>query len=150
MENKTINIGQGYGEVRFGMNRQEIQEILGEPTEIDTFSYSEEDGDLTDVWHYDELELSLSFDEIENWQLVSISISDTEATLNGEEFIGLNKKQLIERLKANDLDEIYEEEVETGEEEDDIQLLISVDEAAISFWFDGDTVNEIQFATEME
>ena len=55
---------QGLGEIKFGFSRNQIKEIVGEPSEVDAFKYDEdEDDELTEAWHYDEKELSFSFEE---------------------------------------------------------------------------------------
>ena len=56
----------GLEEVKFGFSRNQVKELLGEPSEVDSFQYEEDEDDgLTESWHYDDKEISLSFDEIE-------------------------------------------------------------------------------------
>ena len=71
-----IKIGHGLGDIKFGDTKEKIKHLLGEPGEVDTFNASgEEDGYLTEAWHYDDQEFSLSFDEEDNWRLTTISVS---------------------------------------------------------------------------
>ena len=63
---KDIKPGFGLGNLKFGMTRAEVKLMLGEPSFIDKYSHSESEDDLTESWEYDELELSISFDEEED------------------------------------------------------------------------------------
>ena len=56
---KNITPGIGLGVLRFGMTREQIKQLLGAPDEI-----VNEEAD-SETWHYDELDLSLNFDQEE-------------------------------------------------------------------------------------
>ena len=91
MNISEIKIGTGLGDIKFGISREDLKKIAGEPTEIDTFNASgDEDEYLTESWHYDEQEFSVSFDEEDNWRLTTISTSSENAIL-GEKLIGKSK-----------------------------------------------------------
>lgn len=132
----------GLGDIKFGLTRNQVKEILGEPDEVDAFAYDEEQQeDLTESWHYDEMEFSCSFDESEDWKLVNISVSAIIYTLGGEPVIGLSKEQLITVIDNLDLGEI---------EEDDENQVITVIDSQINFWFDEEGVSEIQWSVNWD
>ena len=74
-ELKEIKPGVGLGFLKFGMSRDQVKELLGEPALIDKYSHSDAANDGTESWEYDELFLSISFDEAENWKLMMFSVS---------------------------------------------------------------------------
>ena len=133
---------QGLGEIKFGFSRNQIKEIVGEPSEVDAFKYDEdEDDELTEAWHYDEKELSFSFEEAEDWKLVNIAISAEDFKLNGKAVIGLDKATLIKLLKEADLGLLNE---------DDENSVVSIIEGQINFWFDGGEVAEVQWNVDWD
>ena len=140
---KDILIGKGFDEIRFGMTRQEVKEILGEPDEIDEYLSSEEAEDNTEAYHYDELELSVSFDELDEWRLGSIAVSDPEAVIEGLKLVGNTDDDLLGKLSALDLGEYEREDVSSPESPD--HEVISFYEASINFWLENGAVTEIQF-----
>ena len=95
---KEIKPGYGLGNLKFGMTRAEVKLMLGEPSFIDKYSHSDSADDLTESWEYDDLGLSISFDEEENWKLIMISITSDFYELNGVSLIGLKEKELLMKL----------------------------------------------------
>ena len=71
---KDIYVGKGIGQLTFGNTQEQVLAVLGEPAEREKYSLSELDNDDTEAWHYDDLDLSLSFDQESDWQLSSIAI----------------------------------------------------------------------------
>jgi len=132
----TPNIG--LGDIKFGFTRNQVKEILGEPTEIDAFAYDEDEiEELTESWHYDELEFSCSFDESEDWKMINISVSSDKFKLENEDVIGLKKTELIALIEKLNLGEIDED----GEND-----VVTVLDSQINFWFDTDEVSEVQWS----
>jgi hypothetical protein len=140
---KEIIIGSGLGDVKFGCTKEKLKFIIGEPDEIDSYNASgEEDGYLTEAWHYDEHEFSVSFDEEDNWKLTTISISSPECLLNGNKLIGKSMDDVLELLKdedfgENELDDLSDENID--------QKLISFLPASLNLWFENGTLSEIQW-----
>ena len=119
-----VKIGIGLDQIKFGMERSEVLEILGEPTEKELFSYSEDEEDLTEVWHYDENEMSLSFDEADNWRLIMIAASDDTFELKGKDIVGRSYEDVLSILKELDLTNIETDEV--SEQDKVIKLDLSL------------------------
>lgn len=133
-----IKPGFGLGNIEFGSTRDEVKAKIGKPDEIETYDFSEEGDDASEVWHYDEYEMSLEFNKEFEWQLISFAVSGEEFNLKGERFIGKSKD--IARSQMEEL-ELGEMEEETNDEVD----MISVPEFNISFWFEEGELSEIQW-----
>lgn len=140
---QEINPGRGLGQIKFGMTTDQVKAIIGEPDETETFAYESEEGEMSETWHYDELEISISFDEEENWRLVSIAISAPEATLKGQRLIGLEREELIERLETLEVGPLDFEDWSSAESPD--HKLISAEKSELNFWLDEGELSEIQF-----
>lgn len=134
-----IKIGIGIDKVKFGMERSEVLQILGEPSEKELFSYSEDEDDLTEVWHYDDQEMSLSFDEADHWRLIMIAASDDTFTYNNQHLIGKSYEQVLNALKEMDIQNIEEEEVS------EYDKVIKVEDDSLNIWFDNNEASEIQW-----
>lgn len=140
--NKDIKIGVGLGDIKFGFTKEELVKLIGEPTEKDTYNASgEEDGYLTESWHYDDKEFSVSFDEEDNWRLTTIAVSSSDYTLNGKSVIGLSIDDALDQLNDEDLGDNELEDLS-----DDVvsQKLISFIDSSLNLWFEDDELSEIQ------
>jgi len=144
MEIKDIIIGVGLGPIKFGITRDELIEIIGEPDEIDEFSYSETEEDMTESWHYDELEMSVSFDEEQDWRLSNIAVSSEDYEFKGEFLIGMGREELLAKLSEMNLGEL--EIVDYSNEENPDHKLISFDDYGINFWLENGELDEIQWS----
>lgn len=140
--NKEIIPGVGVGDIKFGITRDELLVMLGEPNVIDRFSYIHDGEDWTETWEYNNLGLSFGFDEDNDWRLSLITISSRDFEFGNRILIGLSKddlKNIISDMNVFDL--IYEncpiEEAPTHE-------LLSSDSLGMNFWFDDDEVSEVQ------
>lgn len=134
-----IKPGFGLGNIEFGSTREEVKAKIGKPDEVETYDFSEEGDDASEVWHYDEYEMSLEFNKEFDWQLISFAVSGDQFNLKGERFIGKSKdiaRSLMEELELGEMEE------ETNDEVD----MISVPEFNISFWFEDGELSEIQWA----
>lgn len=142
-ELKTIQAGQGLGSIKFGITRDELSKIIGEPDEVDSFSHSEDEDDVTEAWHYDMLELSASFDQFEDWRLVTLSVSSPKYLFEGRSLIGTERKELIDTLQGLGLTDLEFEDWSSAESPD--HKLIASEEAGMNFWLDEGVLSEIQW-----
>ncbi|MFA5298751.1 MAG: hypothetical protein WC389_11155 [Lutibacter sp.] len=140
---KEIKLGYGLGSLKFGMTRDEVKAMLGKPSFIDKYSHSDTENDLTESWQYDDLLLSLSFDEEEDWKLIMISVSDDFYELEGKSLIGLPQEELLEQLEEIDLGEWYIEDCSEDDTED--QNVIESEEKSINLWINDGILDEIQW-----
>jgi len=141
---RNIIIGEGLDDVKFGMQREEVVKILGEPEDVDIFDY-EETEEKSEAWHYDTIEISAAFDEAEDWQLVSLAISTQDCQINGHKLIGVEYDKAVKIIESMELGELEYEDV-TDEEDDNKQYKqVFAHEANVSFWFDENRLSEIQW-----
>ncbi|NQV77671.1 MAG: hypothetical protein HQ490_04875 [Lutibacter sp.] len=141
---KDIKPGFGLGNLKFGMTRAEVKLMLGEPSFIDKYSHSDSEDDITESWEYDELELSISFDEEEDWKLIMISVNSSFYELEGISLIGLKEKKLLKELEAINLGKINLEDSSEYDGQD--QQVIEIDEKSINFWINDGVLDEIQWS----
>ncbi len=139
---KEIIPGKGLGTLRFGLSRDEVKAMLGAPTDTERYTLSDEDCDTTEAWHYDELQLSLSFDEEYDWKLSSIAVSSEEYTLEGQSLIGRKKGDILQEFEKRQWGEPEEDE-EVREDNPD-NCLIHIDKGSMSLWFENDELTELQ------
>ena len=138
---KEIKPGYGLGVLKFGMSRAEVKLMLGEPSFTDKYSHSDSNNDLTESWEYDELELSLSFDEEESWKLTMMSVNSDFYEFDGKSMIGKTENEVLAILN---MENIYLEDVSDQEGED--HKVIEIDEKSINFWFIDGVLDEIQWS----
>lgn len=143
-ELKEIKPGIGLGFLKFGMSRDQVKELLGEPAFIDKYAHSDAANDATESWEYDELFLSISFDEAENWKLMMFSVSSDFYELEEASLIGLSEKKLVDQLDEIDLGEVFVEDCSDNDNED--HKVIEIDEKSINFWLTDGVLDEIQWS----
>jgi hypothetical protein len=140
---QVIKPGSGLGVLKFGMSRDEVKDLLGEPNEIEKYSYNEEDHEYTEAWHYDPLELSLGFDQVDDWKLTTLSVTSKFYELEKTKLIGLNKEKVMDFLEQMEVDD-FELEDWSSEDNPGHELIVS-DKKGLNFWFEDDTLQEIEW-----
>lgn len=143
-ELKEIKPGIGLGPLKFGMSREAVKLMLGEPSFIDKYSHSDSVNDLTESWEYEELALSLSFDEEEQWKLMMISVTSDFYELDGANLIGMKEEKLLRELDEIDLGYLNLEDCSDTDSEE--QKVIEIDEKSINFWLISGVLDEIQWS----
>jgi len=138
-----IKPGIGIGELKFGLTRAEVEKILGKPDEVEKMSHSSFHDEPTEAWHYDGLNLSLAFDEADDWRLVNISTTSDESEIQGKKLFGLTQLSLIRTLNSLGLDDLDIDSSEPG------QQLLSSEELHINFWLEKGELAEIQFGPHL-
>lgn len=141
-ELKNIELGVGIGDLKFGMSALQVIEILGEPDEKMKEEYSKEDPDFfSEEWHYDEIELSVSFDMLDKLKLSTISVSSNEYLLDNKAIIGMKRDQVERFMKEIGINSQWEEFKEIDLNSD----LISNEEKGLSLWFEKGKLKEVQW-----
>jgi len=149
MKHTEVKVGEGLGDIKFGITRDELKRMMGEPEEKDGFSYDEEDQAVsTEAWHYDDLELSFSFDEDDQWLLGTIASSSEDTTFEGESVIGLDVDSLMNLLKNKGYEDAKQEDLSTDEFPN--HHVVVLEEDSINFWFEDGKLSEIQWGPVWE
>jgi hypothetical protein len=142
----------GIGDLKFGMTRDQVKNLLGEPSEVDNVPGFEEESvnDDLESWHYDQYEFSVVFDAMYEWKLVSISISDPHFTLFGKSVIGADKIDTLALLESKGYSPSATEDVQNDEDgEEDIELY-EFEDLAMMIWCIEDEVIELQILPDVE
>ena len=138
-----IKIGIGYGNIKFGITRDDLTKIAGKPNDKELYNASgEEDGFLTETWHYDDDEFSVSFDEEDNWRLTTISTSFADCDFNGLKLIGKGLDHVLALLENENLGE---NELEDLSDEFINQKVVNLLPSSLNLWFEDDDLSEIQW-----
>ena len=146
---KNILIGKGLDKIPFGLDQDQLKAILGAPDEIEKSPTVIPDEPSSEVWHYDEAELSALFDYYDNtWELVSLATTSEDALLNGVKLIGLQKKEVIQAIQKLSLGKYTIEDLSTEENAHD--SIMSFEATGIDFWFEANTLIEIQWSPIIE
>lgn len=74
------------GPIAFGMTREQVFALLGEPSEKQIQDWG--DGDKTECWAYPVLGIQIDFDSAEDWRASSFSLS--QGSICGVEPIGMS------------------------------------------------------------
>ena len=82
--------------INFGLKREEVRDILGEPSSIDKIKVT----DYSDLecWTYDAHQIELIFDSEHYYQLSSISFASENVKVEGVAIIGLKEKKLLKKF----------------------------------------------------
>ncbi|GAO30574.1 hypothetical protein [Geofilum rubicundum] len=143
MVSKDIKLGKGLDKLKFGMTREEVKAAIGEPNEVENYNPLEEDEGESEAWHYDELELSASFDEEDDFKLTSLAVSSSDYLFEGVNLIGLSQEEVMQQVELMDLGDV---ELETVAEDDTMQQSVgSIPEASLNLWFEDGQLSEIQW-----
>lgn len=145
MEKIQVEIipGVGLGKLKFGMSREEVKAILGEPDHQQITHYSDDESDQSDAWEYHPLRLDLSFEEVEDWRLTIISVSSEDYHLKGSSLIGLDMEELMEELEVLRIDNLEIEDMSSEDHPE--QTLIASEELGLNFWLHKNVCEEIQW-----
>jgi hypothetical protein len=140
---KNIELGKGVDNLQFGMTREEFKAIMGEPDEIEVMENEDLAEDTSEAWHYDEIELSASFDQMEDWRLTSLAVSSKEYTFEGVDLIGLSQQEVMDQIEMLGLGDVSIEEL--SDDEDNSQQIATLLDVSLNLWFDNGILSEIQW-----
>ena len=155
---RKIVLKEGLGDLKFGLDIDQVMSLLGNPTEAETIG---EDLEIpTTVLHYQELGLSLFFDYPVTynsnlgmpWEntsqfsqasdkevLICMDLSTLNVELFGEKIIDYSSQQIVKLMVANNIVSQTMDEEAWGEKR------ISFEDYAIDFFFFEDKLTSINF-----
>ncbi len=141
-ENLAIKPLIGFGDLKFGATKKEVEEFFGSPQEVETLDMEGEDGQV-EVWSYWDQGHSVYFEK-ELKDICSNFETDNEtATLFGKEVFSLSKEEIVGLMK--------EQGYETQEEEkEDEELIIFFPDAHMQFVFENDDLILVSWAVAMD
>lgn len=130
---------QGLEDVVFGMTRDDVLKLRGEPGHVNEEKHAA--GETTLSWYYPERGLAFHFEEECDWRLKFMETSSPDATLKGEKIIGFDAKQLRKHLRKK--------RVDWGEEEGDDGLFYC-EAWDMNFWFRNGVVESVQWEVRID
>jgi hypothetical protein len=134
MKNEII-LKEGFGELRFGMQINQVINLIGNPSEVEEIG---EDLEMpATVLYYEEKGLSLFFENLDQEKLSCINIETEDILLFGKQIFGKTSKEIVELMRENKIIEQTMDKEEWGEER------ISYEEYAIDFFFLDDKLNSV-------
>ncbi len=136
----SIIPGTGLGTIKFGFSREQVKSLLGEPDEVDEEVEGHIRKEKSEAWHYDDLELSLGFEESDGWRLGSLSVTSDEYLLHGKALIGLNRLEAIRALNGMGMDDLEYDNLDPDQD------MIASESTGIILWLDEGRVSEIQWS----
>ena len=132
-----IILGQGIGEIRFGLTMDEVEAIMGKPEEVET---SEEDEEFEyEVWNYWEEGYSFYFDEDDDYRLGLIETANEEVTLFGQKIFQMKQAEVEALLKSKGLSNPDKDTLETGEKH------VTYEKEMLDMYFDKDALVTVKF-----
>ena len=134
---QRIQLGQGLDDLPFGASQKEVEAVLGKPEETDEMDLK---GEKSIAWHYWEMGISLNFDEEQKMNLSSIDVASPEVLLFDKRVIGMSRKDVKKFLGTKNI----------GESEDEVQRGLLYPQVNLSLWFNGETLEEIQWGVLKE
>ncbi len=129
--------GEGLDTLRFGMEPEEIIRLIGQPDDKDM----DDDEDFrSEMWMYEELQLTLFFQGDEFQQLICLECDHPETQLFGQRIFALSEKDitaLMERNKGG----LFESETEAWGEK-----RLSYDDWMMDFYFENGKLSTVNWS----
>jgi hypothetical protein len=132
----TIELKKGIGNLMFGMTVENVKQVLGEPTEMETIDNGMEEETL--VLHYDDQNLTLFF-EGETKLLDCIDTDNEETILFGQKIYTMDEKEIAQLMISNNY---FAEDIET---ESWGERRVTFIEGNIDFFFEKDELMSVVF-----
>ena len=138
--NYAIQIGKGFDKIKLGMSEAEVQQILGNPDEVDEITYP--DGGTSKTLSYEDQGFDLTFESDNNHRLSYISFFKDDFHIMDKIKIGVDKKKIREITQKKEFSEPILEDL--SDEEFPDNELMSFDKENINLWFTEEVLDEIQ------
>lgn len=137
IQENEIKLGQGLGEIKFGLTMDEVEAIMGKAEEVET---SEEDEEFEyEVWNYWEEGYSFYFDEDDEYRLGLIETANEEVTMFGKKIFKMKQAEVEALLKSNGLSNPDKDTLETGEKH------VTYEKEMLDMYFDKDALVTVKF-----
>lgn len=141
MHHYNIKPKEGLGDVKFLSTVDEFISMIGQPDD-DELIQEKISKFNSRILHYDSLELSASFDEENNWKLSSITVNSDAFHINDIYLFNCNKIDFLKKIEPLDLGTY---EIDVYNEEDYSSTTYYFKQNNISFWFENDALQKIQW-----
>lgn len=142
-KNLEIKPMTGFGELKFGADKETVEKYFGEPQETEMLEV-EDEIQKVDVWSYWELGHSVYFEEEQKNLCTNFETDNEESTLYGTKIFDLDEQGLIDLMKNHGFSEFEVEEEEQGER------IVFFPDAHIQFVFEDEELALVSWAVAMD
>ena len=141
MDHTNILPSIGLGGIKFLISIDDFKGLVGEPDDEELIK--EKIGELNSkILHYDSIGLSASFDEEYDWKLTSLTVNDENFHLNDNYLFHISKHTFLKLSKSLNLGHYVSD---VFKEEEYTSTTLFFEEKNISFWFENDELQKIQW-----
>ncbi len=133
-----INPLKGFGSIRFGATRNEIQEKFGEPGEIEKLEGESDESDA-EAWNYWEIGHTFFFEKDSDYRCTCVETDNDEVKLFGKEVFLMSEDQIIKLMNDNGFTELDTENEEWGERR------VSFNDAVMDFYFEDENLVSVSW-----
>jgi len=113
-KNLEIKPKVGFGDLKFGATKSEVEQYFGPPQETEMLDI-EDEIDEVEVWSYWEQGHSIYFEKQEKEVCTNFETDDEGSVLFGEQVFRMNEDQLIAHMELNGFADAEIDEEEPGE-----------------------------------
>lgn len=137
--------GVGFSKVKFGIKKEQLIELMGQPDEIEEdANYGDSLEDKVTVLYYDTDGFSVSFDKEANYRLTEISFESDLFILEDCVKVGMTTEEALKALEKAGYDEPSLEDLEGEIDPNDKTEAYTYDDMNITLWFDDNILQTIQ------
>jgi hypothetical protein len=133
----------GFGDIKFGASKQEVENYFGKPQEVEMLE-SEEDSGETETWNYWDEGHTVYFEKLEGDVCFNFETDNEEATLFGKKVFELDMNEIIELMNGHDFQDHEIDDEEEGER------ILSFYDAMIDFVFDENGLGLISWSAGVD
>jgi hypothetical protein len=140
METSTLEIKPlvGFGELKFGAAKSDVEGFLGEPEEIEDLPGEADESDA-EVWNYWEDGHTVFFEKDFDGKCTCFETDNEEATLFGKPVFRLTEAGVKDLMNVNGYSEVDAEDEEWGERR------VSYNDAVMDFYFENDKLISVSW-----
>ncbi|MFP4047769.1 MAG: hypothetical protein ACLFT4_08450 [Bacteroidales bacterium] len=135
-----IKLGQGFDKIKLGMTKQEVNQILGDPDEIEEFDYA--DGDHSISYFYNDIGCEITFESEHDYLLSYLAVHSKKFHIKNKIRIGMSVKETLNAADSLNLSKAVKQDL--SEEDLPEQELYSFDAENINLWFVDNILDEIE------
>lgn len=119
----------GFGDIKFGASKQEVEDYFGKPQEVEMLE-NEDDSSKTETWNYWDEGHTVYFEKEEGDVCFNFETDNEEATLFGKKVFEMDINEVLALMNENGYEDSEIDDEEEGER------ILSFYDAMIDFVFD--------------
>ncbi|ALI99004.1 hypothetical protein [Rufibacter tibetensis] len=137
-----IKLGYGIGDLRFGLSMDDVEEIMGEPEEVE--ESDEEDEFEHKAWNYWDSGFSFYFDKEDDYRLSCIETANPNVTLFGKKIFEMNQQEVEDLFKEKGVQNVEKEKIENN------VTCLSYEHEMIDLYFEEGKLLAVNFGVHMD